>query len=275
MSRRSSPGSEGSHGNVFQAPPAPVGGKLGGKKRFSSGSRPRGPGGKFTGKKKAKTAEMYRRKRVPKGGSSAKRPGLTSPSAGNGSMTTGEKSSISQSVSVGDEEGQVETKMILCSSADKFVLSQDLCAMCGSLGKGEEGRLIGCSQCGQCYHPYCVNIKVTQVVLTKGWRCLDCTVCEGCGQPHDEGRLLLCDECDISYHTYCLNPPLDDIPQGTWKCNWCVVCLKCSSTSPGPASLWQKNYTECGPCASQTVCPVCALEYGESDLMIQCIKCDR
>lgn len=258
---------------VFQAPPAPVGGKFPGKKRFSSGSRPRGPGGKFTGKKKAKTADMYRRKRTSKPITKFKT--LSSPAGGNGMGTGSGTPTPSECDKSKDDEPQVETKMVLCSANDKFVLSQDVCAMCGSLGKGEEGRLIGCSQCGQCYHPYCVNIKVTEVVLTKGWRCLDCTVCEGCGQPHDEGRLLLCDECDISFHTYCLDPPLDDIPQGTWKCNWCVVCTKCSSTSPGPGSLWQKNYTECGPCASQTVCPVCANEYNESDLIIQCIKCDR
>lgn len=114
----------------------------------------------------------------------------------------------------------METKLVLVSAKDSYVLSQDLCGMCGSLGKGEEGRLIGCSQCGQCYHPYCVNVKVTKTILTKGWRCLDCTVCEGCGLPHDEAKLLLCDECDISFHTYCLDPPLEKVPQGAWRCNW-------------------------------------------------------
>lgn len=91
---------------------------------------------------------------------------------------------------------------------------------CGSYGLDEEGRLIVCTQCGQCYHPYCANVKVNKVVLQKGWRCLDCTVCEGCGKPHDEGRLILCDECDISYHIYCLDPPLDHVPKGNWKCKW-------------------------------------------------------
>jgi histone-lysine N-methyltransferase MLL3 len=32
--------------------------------------------------------------------------------------------------------------------------------MCGSVGNDLEGRLIACTQCGQCYHPYCVNVKV-------------------------------------------------------------------------------------------------------------------
>lgn len=64
---------------------------------------------------------------------------------------------------------------------------------------------------------------MSSVILKKGWRCLECTVCEGCGQPHDEGRLILCDECDVSYHIYCLDPPLDKVPKGTWKCKWCVL----------------------------------------------------
>lgn len=63
-------------------------------------------------------------------------------------------------------------------------------------------------------------LQVTKVILQKGWRCLDCTVCEGCGQRNDESRLILCDECDISYHIYCTDPKLDYVPRGTWKCKW-------------------------------------------------------
>ena len=43
-------------------------------------------------------------------------------------------------------------------------------------------------------------LKVTKIILEKGWRCLDCTVCEGCGKKHDEANTILCDDCDISYH---------------------------------------------------------------------------
>ena len=174
-----------------------------------------------------------------------------------------------------EDEPVVENRLVLCSTEDEFLLKQDICVMCGSLGKQDDGMLISCSQCGQCYHPFCVNIKFTQVILNKGWRCLECTVCEGCGQPHDEARLLLCDDCDISYHTYCLNPPLDEVPQGTWKCNWCVMCVKCKSTSPGTNSLWQKNYTECGLCSSQTTCPTCSQDYLNEDLIIECLTCKR
>ena len=289
------------HGSVFVAPaasatggaPAAVGGKYPGKKRYSSGStRPRNSAGKFTGKKsKAKTADMCRsrnRSRSTGGKSNAKLKGSTTGSTGSGGAAGGGgggggNSALSSPASsvmtdlekLKDEEPQVETKMVLCSARDEFVLSQDLCVMCGSLGLGEEGRLIGCSQCGQCYHPYCVNFKVTKVVLTKGWRCLDCTVCEGCGLPHDEAKLLLCDECDISFHTYCLDPPLDDVPTGKWRCNWCVICLKCSSRDPGVGSFWQKDYTECGPCASQGTCPACSMDYVDRDSIINCMTCNR
>lgn len=36
-----------------------------------------------------------------------------------------------------------------------------MCLCCGSFGKGREGQLIACSQCGQSYHPYCVGVKVS------------------------------------------------------------------------------------------------------------------
>lgn len=169
----------------------------------------------------------------------------------------------------------MENKLVLCSAKDKFVLTQDICVMCGSIGIDQEGCLISCAQCGQCYHPYCLSLKVTKVILQKGWRCLDCVVCEGCGERNDDGRLILCDNCDISYHIYCMDPPLDCVPQGTWKCKWCAQCQTCGSNDPGINSSWQKNYTQCGPCASHTECIACHKEYTEGDLIIQCVQCER
>ena len=54
--------------------------------------------------------------------------------------------------------------MICVSLKDDFVLKQDICVMCGSLGNDLEGRLIACTQCGQCYHPHCVSTGVSVVV---------------------------------------------------------------------------------------------------------------
>ncbi len=48
---------------------------------------------------------------------------------------------------------------MLVSLEDSFTLKQDMCLSCGSFGKGEEGRIISCCQCGQCYHTYCAGVN--------------------------------------------------------------------------------------------------------------------
>ncbi|XP_019734515.1 histone-lysine N-methyltransferase 2C isoform X5 [Hippocampus comes] len=174
-----------------------------------------------------------------------------------------------------EEENAMHNTVVIFSSNDSFTLKQDMCVVCGSFGLGAEGRLLACAQCGQCYHPFCVGIKITKVVLSKGWRCLECTVCEACGQATDPGRLLLCDDCDISYHTYCLNPPLQNVPKESWKCKWCVSCTQCGATTPGLRCDWQNNYTQCAPCASLSACPVCLVSYSEGTIIVQCRQCDR
>ncbi|XP_041698131.1 histone-lysine N-methyltransferase 2C isoform X4 [Coregonus clupeaformis] len=174
-----------------------------------------------------------------------------------------------------EEENAMHNTVVIFSSNDSFTLKQDMCVVCGSFGLGAEGRLLACAQCGQCYHPFCVGIKITKVVLNKGWRCLECTVCEACGQATDPGRLLLCDDCDISYHTYCLDPPLQNVPKDSWKCKWCVSCTQCGATSPGRRCEWQNNYTQCAPCASLATCPFCLQDYSEGEIVVQCRQCDR
>lgn len=66
--------------------------------------------------------------------------------------------------SSGKEEGE-ENKLILVSAKDEFCLQQDVCAMCGAFGQDQEGRLIACAQCGQCYHPFCANVKVRNLTI--------------------------------------------------------------------------------------------------------------
>nr|XP_040048792.1 histone-lysine N-methyltransferase 2D isoform X2 [Gasterosteus aculeatus aculeatus] len=174
-----------------------------------------------------------------------------------------------------EEDDTMQNTVVLFSNTDKFVLLQDMCVVCGSFGKGAEGQLLACAQCAQCYHPYCVNSKITKTMLRKGWRCLECIVCEMCGKASDPSRLLLCDDCDVSYHTYCLDPPLHNVPKGGWKCKWCVCCVQCGSNSPGFHCEWQNNYTHCGPCASLVTCPVCRENFMEEELLLQCQYCDR
>ncbi|CAF3632421.1 unnamed protein product [Rotaria socialis] len=193
----------------------------------------------------------------------------------NTTTAVNENRSIHRETVKDDEEHHSVT--VLCSSNEVYGISQDMCVTCGSIGVNEEGRLISCSQCGQSYHPYCVGFTkmFSKVIFDKGWRCLDCTVCECCGKTTDEAKLLLCDDCDISYHTYCLSPPLDHVPKGNWKCQWCVRCLKCGSTTPGVDCQWENNYTECGRCYSLNTCPLCLRKYHVDELIIQCTNCNR
>ncbi|XP_050840761.1 histone-lysine N-methyltransferase 2D [Serinus canaria] len=58
-----------------------------------------------------------------------------------------------------DDDDTMQNTVVLFSNTDKFVLMQDMCVVCGSFGRGAEGHLLACSQCSQCYHPYCVNSK--------------------------------------------------------------------------------------------------------------------
>uniref|UniRef100_A0A182MGK2 PHD-type domain-containing protein n=1 Tax=Anopheles culicifacies TaxID=139723 RepID=A0A182MGK2_9DIPT len=230
-----------------------------------AGNRPKGIGKGF--QKKSRLADITRKR-----GSKAKMRGIFGvPGLGLQRPTA----DLTLTAKTNEEEPGGENRLVLCSAKDKFVLTQDICVMCGAIGTDQEGCLISCTQCGQCYHPYCTNVKVTKVILQKGWRCLDCTICEGCGQRHDEARLILCDDCDISYHIYCMDPPLEQVPQGTWKCKWCAMCLKCGANSPGYNCAWMNSYTECGPCASQQNCPSCNEGYAEGELIIQCHQCER
>ena len=59
-----------------------------------------------------------------------------------------------------EESESLHTTLVLFSADDEFTTKQDMCLCCGSFGKGPEGQLIMCSQCGQSYHPYCVGVKV-------------------------------------------------------------------------------------------------------------------
>ena len=122
-----------------------------GKTQLSGGVGASGGGGLYT--RKPKAAE-YGRKRGPKpkmrGVFGAPGVGLQRPQASvegsNGNSVEGEPC--------------LENRLVLCSAQDRFVLEQDACVMCGAFGLDAEGRLIACAQCGQCYHPYCANVKV-------------------------------------------------------------------------------------------------------------------
>ncbi|KRX74508.1 Histone-lysine N-methyltransferase 2C [Trichinella sp. T6] len=173
------------------------------------------------------------------------------------------------------EDDEYIHSVVVTSVKDSYVFCRDMCVVCGSFGRGQEGHMVACTQCGQCYHTYCANVTLNSVIVHRGWRCLDCTVCEGCGTGDDEQHLLLCDECDVSYHMYCLDPPLDSIPQGAWRCKWCSTCQFCGATPPNGMLDSIKNLRACFKCASLYSCCFCHLQYKEEDMIILCDICHR
>uniref|UniRef100_A0A914X0L3 [Histone H3]-lysine(4) N-trimethyltransferase n=1 Tax=Plectus sambesii TaxID=2011161 RepID=A0A914X0L3_9BILA len=171
-----------------------------------------------------------------------------------------------------DDNDYIRT-VVVTSSKDDYVCEQPLCLVCGSIGKDVEGTMVSCTSCAQSYHSYCVNIhdKLNLSILKRGWRCLDCTVCEGCGEGNDEPHLLLCDECDVSYHIYCLDPPLDRIPQGPWRCKMCSECRRCRK----PIEVGGRMDGLCLSCSSLRKCPKCAKSYELGEAVVKCQNCFR
>lgn len=54
-----------------------------------------------------------------------------------------------------------------------------------------------------------------------------------------------------------------------------MTCTQCGATTPGLRCEWQKNYTQCAPCASLLTCPICLVDYSEGATILQCRQCDR
>ncbi|CAB1349775.1 unnamed protein product [Coregonus sp. 'balchen'] len=89
-----------------------------------------------------------------------------------------------------------------------------MCVVCGSFGQGAEGRLLACSQCGQCYHPFCVNVKcgATSPGLRCDWQnnytqcspCASMASCPMCTRSYREDELIVqCRHCDRWIHACC------------------------------------------------------------------------
>ncbi|XP_063696031.1 chromodomain-helicase-DNA-binding protein Mi-2 homolog [Culicoides brevitarsis] len=103
---------------------------------------------------------------------------------------------------------------------------QDYCEVCQ-----QGGEIILCDTCPKAYHLVCLDPELEEAPEGK-WSCATCEA-EGpqieeddehqefCRICKDGGELLCCDSCPSAYHTFCLNPPLDDIPDGDWRCPRC------------------------------------------------------
>ena len=128
-----------------------AGGRPKGSGKTSSFGAAAGASGAAYNRKANKLAD-FGRKRGPKpkmrGVFGAPGVGLQRPAGSD--VATGHSNNASTSGTV-EGEPCLENKLILCSSTDSFVVEQDACAMCGSFGLDQEGRLISCAQCGQVY----------------------------------------------------------------------------------------------------------------------------
>ncbi|RNA11626.1 zinc finger DPF3-like [Brachionus plicatilis] len=84
-------------------------------------------------------------------------------------------------------------------------------------------KLISCHDCQKNFHPTCLNFPKNMLESVKkyDWQCIECKRCTHCGSSENDDKLLFCDECDRGFHMYCLKPPMQEAPDGDWKCELC------------------------------------------------------
>ena len=77
------------------------------------------------------------------------------------------------------------------------------------------------------------------------------------------------------HHTHTLTHTHTILTMTFFTFNRCVRCVTCGATTPGIGCQWQNNYSQCGPCASISICPLCHRCYREDELIILCLHCER
>ncbi|KAM3715872.1 Histone-lysine N-methyltransferase 2C [Dirofilaria immitis] len=252
------------------------------KKPYSRGITPRtrslGGASDFTevthshrGKRGGRGGNKNGRGRRPRGGKTSAMLAMVNAAAANRDADQ-ESSEMDDTRHRMEENDYIRTVVVTCAE-NSYFLQMPLCLICGSIGKDVERTMVTCATCSQSYHTYCVGLhdKLNSTIVRRGWRCLDCTVCEGCGDGHDESNLILCDECDISYHIYCLEPPLERIPQGPWRCKWCSACQRCGKQ----IFNFVDNKRFCEACFTLRRCPKCLRFYEIGENIIKCQHCAR
>jgi histone-lysine N-methyltransferase MLL3 len=182
----------------------------------------------------------------------------------------------------------------------------DLCVVCSS--RGSDVDLIYCSDCGQCFHYYCLGIgidagislmfhesidsnevgknsspkfalaksggKCQRMRQLKSWRCPNCTICEKCGRADKSNQLLQCDTCDSGIHLSCHRPALSKVPDQGYRCEKCVKRLRCRSCDinlPYSASAVQKWRFFCSDSNFWSLCGKCVSGYQERKFCPICL----
>ncbi|GMT20789.1 hypothetical protein PFISCL1PPCAC_12086, partial [Pristionchus fissidentatus] len=175
----------------------------------------------------------------------------------------------------GGKDDEYVRTIVVAPEDDVFLNAAPLCLVCGSVGRHSEQSMVACSGCAHTFHTYCVGLhdKMNETVVKLGWRCLDCTICEGCGHNKDDSKLIMCEECDVAYHMYCLNPPVERAPTGPWRCQWCARCRRCTKRVANSGELTKEGL--CYPCLSLRKCPKCSKLYNLNDNIIRCSQCSK
>jgi hypothetical protein len=163
--------------------------------------------------------------------------------------------------------------------------------------------MLTCSSCKRHHHPACIefdNPVLVAKVQTYDWHCSNCKGCLICAKAGNDDKLLFCDTCDRGYHTFCLKPPLSNLPEGSWLCELCAVCISCKKKEDRHKNLRGLNWkhivlpseekqsvgtymcTYCENCEkhfnADRFCPLCFGVYEEDSddiAMACCDKCDR
>eukprot|EP00952_Eustigmatos_sp_NYUAD-ZCMA_P012114 48781-Eustigmatos_ZCMA.PRE.1 len=89
----------------------------------------------------------------------------------------------------------------------------ETCLACGA--SGDPSKLLFCMDCGEAYHAQCVEVPMNNIgqYARATWRCVNCKMCESCGdpQPNEAANLLQCELCDRGHHMKCCDPPLETV----------------------------------------------------------------
>lgn len=70
--------------------------------------------------------------------------------------------------------------------------------------------------CAPCHLPMNSTVDPELAKISASLKCFTC------GEGKAAKYMLLCDGCQRGWHTYCLRPPLEEVPQGSWKCPRCL-----------------------------------------------------
>lgn len=126
----------------------------------------------------------------------------------------------------------------------------DMCLACGSAGMARD--LVFCVDCGEGFHTFCVPGLTAERVAASAhleafWRCDNCKMCEGCGQPAGDAPLHVCSGCESGFHGVCLLPAIQPVSDDESDndapiyCASCVSCVDCGREQPELAYSYARD----------------------------------